>query len=197
GTGMFADWATIGGLGLALLHGGSGRTPIAELDSVRLLGTDSHIAHGVHADAADRALLRERGTAVALCPRSNQRLDCGSAPVAAYRAEGNAVGIGTDSLSSSPSLDLLEEVLAVRGLALSQGSDQSGLDRWLVEALTIGGATALGRNDIGRLEVGGRADLTVIAVAGDDPYAAIVADGAGRCLATMVAGDLRHRAVLG
>ncbi|MBA3368226.1 MAG: amidohydrolase family protein, partial [Geodermatophilaceae bacterium] len=172
--------------------GGSGRTPIAELDSVGLLGADSHIAHGVHADAADRALLRERGTAVALCPRSNERLDCGQAPVAAYRAEGNAVGIGTDSLSSSPSLDLLEEVRAVRALALSQGSTEGGLDRWLVEAMTLGGAIALGRNDIGRLEPGCRADLTVVDVAADDPYAAIVADGVGRCLATLVAGDLRY-----
>ncbi len=197
GTGMFADWATIGGLGLALLDGGSGRTPIAELDSVRLLGADSHIAHGVHADAADRALLRERRTAVALCPRSNERLDCGLAPVAAYRAEGNAVGIGTDSLSSSPSLDLLEEVRAVRAVAVSQGSPERDLDQWLVEALTLGGAIALGRNDIGRLEVGARADFTILDVATDSPYASIVADGAGRCLATFVAGELRHGAGTG
>ncbi len=192
GTGMFADWATSGGLALALLQGGSGRTPIAELDHVDLLGADSHIAHGVHADAADRALLRTRGSVVALCPRSNQRLDCGQAPVADYRAEGNRVGIGTDSLSSSPSLDLLEEAQAVRELALSQGSPEIGLDRWIVETMTLGGATALGRSDIGRLEPGARADLAVFAVSGTDPYAAIVADGAGRCLATVVAGDLRH-----
>ncbi|MGI8626996.1 MAG: amidohydrolase family protein [Geodermatophilaceae bacterium] len=192
GTGMFAEWATIGGLNMALLDGGSGRTPIAELDSVGLLGADSHIAHGVHADAADRALLRKRGTAVALCPRSNQRLECGQAPVAAYRAEGNLVGIGTDSLSSSPSLDLLEEVRAVRALAVVQGSPEAGLDQWLVEAMTLGGASALGRNDIGRLELGARADLAVFDLSGDDPYAAIVADGAGRCLATVVAGELRH-----
>ena len=193
GTGMFAEWATIGGLGLSLLDGGSGRTPVAELDSVGLLGPDSHIAHGVHTDAADRALLRERGTAVALCPRSNQRLDCGQAPVAAYRAEGNLVGVGTDSLSSSPSLDLLEEVRAVRALAVDQGSPEEGLDQWLVGAMTLGGAVALGRNDIGRLEPGARADLAVFDVSGPDPYSAIVADGAGNCVATFVTGDQRYR----
>jgi len=199
GTGLFADWATSGGLALALLQGGSGRTPIAELDSVALLGADSHIAHGVHADAADRALLRERGSVVALCPRSNQRLDCGQAPVADYRAEGNPLGIGTDSLSSSPSLDLLEEARAVRALALSQGSPELGLDRWIVEAMTLGGAGALGRADIGRLAIGSRTDFTVIDVDVeiDDPYATVVADGAGQCTATIVAGELRYSAPAG
>lgn len=199
GTGMFADWATAGGLAMALLDSGSGRTPIAELDSARLLGPDSHIAHGVHADAADRALLRERGTAVALCPRSNERLDCGQAPVAAYRAEANPVAIGTDSLSSSPSLDLIEEAQALRALALSQGSPEAGLDEWLVRAMTLGGAAALGRDDIGRLEVGARADLAIFGVTDSgkcitEPYASIVAEGSGRCLATIVAGHLRHTA---
>lgn len=198
GTGMFADWARAGELDLALLQGGSGRTPIAELDSVGLLGADSHVAHGVHVNAADRAMLRERGTVVALCPRSNLRLECGAAPVAAYRAEGNPVAIGTDGLSSTPSLDLLEDVRAVRELALGQGSPAEGVDRWLVEAATIGGAQALGRNDIGRIDVGARADLAVFDLAATsradpgDPYAALVDTGPGACVATMVAGEIRH-----
>lgn len=196
GTGLFADWARAGGLELALLQGGSGRTPIAELDSVGLLGADSHVAHGVHVTAADRAMLRERGTVVALCPRSNLRLECGAAPVAAYRAEGNPVAIGTDGLSSTPSLDLLEEVRAVRDLALGQGSPAEGLDRWLIKAATFGGAQALGRNDIGRIEVGARADLAVFTLDGNsgevDPYTALVHAGPGSCVATMVAGVIRH-----
>ena len=55
-------------------------------------------------DADDRALLRTRGVSVALCPRSNAVIGLDAPPVAAYLREGNAIAVGTDSLSSSPSL---------------------------------------------------------------------------------------------
>ncbi|MCW2569784.1 MAG: amidohydrolase [Mycobacterium sp.] len=189
GTGPFADLARSMRLDLALLGCGSGRTPVAELDAAGLLGPDSHVAHGIHVSAADRALLRRRGTVVALCPRSNARLGSGEAPVAAYRAEGNLVAVGTDSLASSPSLDLLGDVAALRELALRQGSPEEGLDRWLVEAATVGGARALGRDDLGVLRPGARADLAAFAVDGE-PYAALVAAGEGSCVGTVVQGEI-------
>ncbi|MCW2610532.1 MAG: amidohydrolase [Cryptosporangiaceae bacterium] len=191
GSGAFADWMRATGLDFSLLGCGSGRTPVAELDAAGLLGPDSHVAHGVHVSAADRALLRDRGTVVALCPRSNERLESGEAPVAAYRAEGNVVAVGTDSLASSPSLDLLADVAALWALAVRQGSPAEGLDRWLVEAATVGGARALGRDDVGVLRPGARADLAVFAVTGE-PYAALVHEGEGSCVGTVVAGQIVH-----
>jgi cytosine/adenosine deaminase-related metal-dependent hydrolase len=188
GSGPFADLARAMRLDLALVGCGSGRTPVAELDAAGLLGPDSHVAHGIHVSAADRALLRARETVVALCPRSNERLASGEAPVAAYRAEGNVVAVGTDSLASAPSLDLLADVAALRAIALRQGSPAEGLDRWLVEAATLGGARALGRDDIGVLRPGARADLAVFAVTGE-PYAALVREGEGSCVGTVVAGE--------
>jgi 5-methylthioadenosine/S-adenosylhomocysteine deaminase len=189
GSGAFADLARAMGLELGLVGCGSGRTPVAELDAAGLLGRDSHVAHGIHVSAADRALLRSRGTVVALCPRSNARLESGEAPVAAYRAEGNQVAVGTDSLASVASLDVLADVRALRALAVRQGSPEDGLDQWLVAAATIGGARALGRDDLGVLRPGARADLAVFAVdPGADPYAALVHDGEGSCVGTVVAG---------
>jgi cytosine/adenosine deaminase-related metal-dependent hydrolase len=189
GSGPFADLARAMGLDLGLVGCGSGRTPVAELDAAGLLGPDSHVAHGVHVSAADRALLRERGTVVALCPRSNVRLASGEAPVAAYRAEGNVVAVGTDSLASVSSLDLLADVAALYALALRQGSPEEGLARWVVEAATAGGARALGRSDLGVLEPGARADLAVFDVGGRDPYAALVHEGEGSCVGTLISGE--------
>lgn len=178
--------------------GGSGRTPVAELAELGALGPDSHVAHGVHCDAADRAILRAAGSPVALCPRSNAVLGVGEAPVAAYRAEGNPVAVGTDALSSTPSLDLLADVAALREIALRQGSPEPGLDRWLVEAATAGGAAAVGLPDAGVLRPGARADLAAFDVPlgpGVDPYTALVRHGTGRCVGTVLAGRTVHDTV--
>ncbi|MGH3328858.1 MAG: amidohydrolase family protein [Streptomycetales bacterium] len=173
--------------------GGSGMSPTAFLDFLGGLGADVHVAHGVHCDVADRAVLRERGTAVALCWRSNRTLGAGEPPVAAYLDEGSPLAVGTDSLASCPSLDLLEEVTSLRELARRQGYGGPDLDRRLVEAATVGGARAMGLSDVGALRPGCRADLAVFDVpTGGDPHTALVRYGAGRCLATVLGGSLVH-----
>ena len=194
GTGPFAEANRRWGLAMELLRdGGSARSPVAELAALGALGPDSHVAHGVHCDAADRALLRRHGTVVALCPRSNATLGVGAAPVAAYRAEGNPVAVGTDSLASAPSLDLLADLAALRDVAVRQGSPAEGLDRWLVEAATLGGARAMGLAEVGILRAGARADLAVFDLdPAGDPYAELVRHGAGRCVTTVLAGRTVH-----
>ena len=193
GSGPFAAANLRWGLAMELqAAGGSARTPAAELAELGALGPDVHVAHGVHCDAADRALLREHRTTVTLCPRSNRTLGVGEAPVAAYRAEGSPVAVGTDSRASAPSLDLLADVAALQEIALRQSSPAGGLDRWLVEAATLGGARALGLNEIGAIRPGDRADLAVFGVdVAGDPYAAVVGAG-GRCIGTVLAGRTVH-----
>lgn len=188
GTGPIAEaWQR---LGLDMDHRPAGLSPARYLDTLGGLGPDVHVAHGVHLDAADRLLLRERGTPVALCARSNAALRAGRAPVAAYRAEGSPVAVGTDSLASGPDLDLLAELRALRDLCLAQGSPAAGLDRWLVEAATVGGARALGlAGTVGELVPGARADLAVVQGEDPDPYTAVVH---GRAVATYLAGRRVH-----
>lgn len=170
--------------------GGVGVSPAAHLDQLLGLGPDLHVAHGVHLDADDRSLLRGAGTAVALCVRSNGVLQAGEPPLAAHLEEGNPFCVGTDSLASSPSLDLLDELRALTELAARQHYDRPDLARRLVEAATIGGARAIGQDDGGVLTVGTVADLAVFEVDDgaddEDPYAALIRSG--RCLLTLVGG---------
>lgn len=196
GTGAIGRWMERVGLSLELAGVGSGVSPVRHCDDLGGLGADVHVAHGVHVDSSDRALLRERQTVVALCTRSNAILRAGAAPVAAYLAEGNRVALGTDSLASSPDLDLLAEARATRDLALEQGAGPEGLAEKLVRAATQGGAAALGRDDVGVLRPGARADLAVfdVPVGGPDPYASLLEHGPGRCTATVLGGRLVHRA---
>jgi cytosine/adenosine deaminase-related metal-dependent hydrolase len=191
GTGTFAGMVERFGFDFELTGVGSGTSPVRHCDELGGLGPDVHVAHGVHVDADDRALLRERGTVVALCTRSNAILQAGEAPVADYLSEGSPVALGTDSLASRPDLDLLAEARAARDLARRQGLERP--EEGLVRALTVGGAQALGQ-DIGTLREGVRADLAVFDVPVEgDPYVNLLEHGAGRCVATVLGGRLVHR----
>ena len=196
GEGRFAEqWRRIG-LDQDLLGRGAGVSPAAHLDTLGGLGPDVHLAHGVHLDDADRALLRARRSYVALCARSNRILGAGEPPVAAMLAEGVPIANGTDSLASSPSLDLLAEAAALHDIARRQGAPEDGLAEQLVRAATRGGAAAMGLDgSSGVLAPGARADLAVFDVRVDgSAYDALVRDGAGRCVATVMSGRIVHRA---
>ncbi|MFV0433745.1 MAG: amidohydrolase family protein [Leucobacter sp.] len=185
----------------ALRSHGIGVSSTQFVDHLGVLGPDCHVAHGVYVSAEDRALLRARGTSVALCPRSNEVIGLDMPPVAAYLSEGNPIAVGTDSLSSSPSLDLLADVAALYRVARRQGYRGDDLHYRLFIAATLGGATALGahvgKRRIGQLGVGAVADLAFFEIAARDPDAALielVEDGAGRARRTVVDGVERYRA---
>ncbi|TAJ50160.1 MAG: cytosine deaminase [Herbiconiux sp.] len=208
GSGTLAEqWRRYGHADLQLLSGGgSGLGAIAYLDSVGALAPTTHLAHGIYVDADDRALLRRRGVTVALCPRSNAVIGLEPPPVAAYLTEHSPLAVGTDSLSSSPSLNLLEDVAALHRLARTQGYRGSGLHERLLEAATLGGARALGQNRgsrtpgaapggtgaLGVLEPGAAADFAVFATASPDPrdaLAELVETGTTPTTATYVDGE--------
>ncbi|KQS10669.1 cytosine deaminase [Curtobacterium sp. Leaf183] len=177
---------------------GFGASATSFVDRLGVLGPDCHIAHGVYMTAADRALLRARGTAVALCPRSNAVIGLDPPPVADYLREGSPIAIGTDSLSSSPSLDLMADVTALHRVARAQGYGDRDLHERLLSAATLGGAHAMGLavgpDRIGHLAVGARADLAVFDVDArtvPDALAELVEDGAGRAVATVIRGRVR------
>lgn len=146
---------------------------------------------------------------VVLRTRSDALLGLPERPVARLLDDGTPVALGTESLASCPDLDLLAEARACRDLALRQGLEHSATA--LLVALTSGGAAVLGV-EAGTLSPGRRADLTVVDVAGhlelggtsgdgdrvgaallDAAAAALVEHGAGRCLATVLAGRIVHR----
>ncbi|WP_166987384.1 amidohydrolase family protein [Canibacter zhoujuaniae] len=194
--GGVSDWASTGSDSFTdLRQRGIGVSSTKFVDQLGVLGPDCHIAHGVYVDADDRALLRARGTAVALCPRSNSVIGLDEPPVAAYLSEGNHIAVGTDSLSSSPSLDPLADVALLYDIARRQGYAAPDLHERLFTALTLGGATALGQQvgekRIGQLVAGASADLAFFETASADPkevLAELVEAGAGLNRRTIIDG---------
>lgn len=144
-----------------------GLSPVRYADSLGALHPRLVAAHGVQLDGADRALLAERGVHVALCPRSNASLGVGTADVPALHDAGVRLCIGSDSLASAPSLDVLEDAV------LLHRQFPSLSPRAILRMATLGGAEALGIRELGALVPGRRAALAYAPSAGGvvDPEA--------------------------
>ena len=182
-----------------LRQAGFGTSATDYVDHLGVLGPDCHIAHGVYMSERDRAILRARGTTVALCPRSNAVIGLDAPPVAAYLREGSPIAVGTDSLSSSPSLDPMADVAELFRIARGQGYSGEDLAERLLSAATLGGAHAMGIDEgprrTGYLAVGAMADLAFFdmpVTSVTETLTRLAESGEGRAAATVVAGRVRH-----
>jgi 5-methylthioadenosine/S-adenosylhomocysteine deaminase len=141
-----------------------GRRPLARLDQLGLVGPDLLAVHMTQLTAAEVALCAERGVSVGHCPESNLKLASGFCPVAALRAAGVEVAIGTDGAASNNDLDMFSELRSAALLAKAVAGDPTVVSAH--EALrmaTLGGARALGLGDrIGSLVPGKWADLIAV-----------------------------------
>ena len=141
----------------------SGLRNVAYLDSLGLTGRHVALAHCVHLSSAEIEILRASGTNVVHCPSSNLKLGSGIAPIAKLLEQGVSVSLGADGAACNNRLDMFTEM---RTAALLQkalhGPEVLPANRVLRMA-TMDGARAMGLDDeIGSLEIGKRADLSVV-----------------------------------
>jgi len=158
-----------------------GRRPIQLLEDLGFLGNDVWLAHCVHADEGDIALLARTRTGVAWCPTSNARLGSGIAPARRFLDAGVKVGLSVDGSASNDSNQMLAEVRQGMLMTRAVSGASSMTARDALRVATRGGAECLGRDDIGSLEVGKRADIALFDLnelgyqgAESDPIAALV-----------------------
>ena len=124
-------------------------------------GADVWHAHCVKLDAGEIDLFARSKTGIAHCPCSNCRLGSGIAPVRQMRDAGVKVGLGVDGSASSDAGNLIAEARQAMLLQrVANGADAMSAREALWIA-TRGGARVLGRDDLGSLEVGKRADLAL------------------------------------
>lgn len=139
-----------------------GARPLAVLDEWGWVADDVWFAHGVHFDDAEVTRLAAAGAGVAHCPSSNARLAAGFCRTRDLRAAGVPVGLGVDGVASNEQGTLVTELRQAVWSARQGTGDPAALSA--ADALdmgTRGGAACLGRDDIGRLEPGVRADVVV------------------------------------
>jgi 5-methylthioadenosine/S-adenosylhomocysteine deaminase len=90
-------------------------------------------------------------------------LASGMAPVTAMLARGIPVALGTDGPASHNSQDILETMKIAALLAKTESSNPTAvLPSDIIKMVTATGARVLGRTDLGSIEPGLKADLTLV-----------------------------------
>ena len=134
-----------------------GLSPVALLDELGILGPNCLAVHGVRLSSEDIERLQHRRAGVVTCPRSNERLGVGHAPVPELLAAGVPVALGTDSLASAPDLDPFAEMAALRRVHAGLGPPE------VLRIATLDGARLLGLGArLGSLEAGKAAHLVAV-----------------------------------
>jgi 8-oxoguanine deaminase len=172
-----------------------GCRPVEYLEELGWVAGDVWCAHCVHLSPSDVAAFGRAGVGVAHCPTSNLRLGAGVAPVKELVAAGAPVGLGVDGSASNERSDLFFEVKQALLVARGRGGPRAMTVREALRLGTRGGAAALGRDDIGQLAPGKRADIAVwrtdgleLGGAETDPVAGLVFSAPHRVDRLYVAG---------
>ena len=144
-----------------------GMTPIQWLDSLGALTERTTIGHGIFLDhhpwlnwytKKDLGILANRGCTVAHCPNVFSRRGMKLENFGLYRDAGVNLGLGTDTYPHNMIEELRSAIIFNR---LASGRIRPTTAE-VFNAATIGGAKALGREDIGRLSPGAKADLVLV-----------------------------------
>ncbi len=145
-----------------------GMTPLEFLEDVGLMGQHLTIAHCIltssHPDSnltftRDVQLLGKYSVNVAHCPWVFGRRGTMLYSLKKYTDDGVNIGLGTDTAPQN----MLSEMKI--GAVLGKASENDPLATTaadIFEAATIGGARALRRDDLGRLQPGAKADLIFV-----------------------------------
>lgn len=152
-----------------------GRSPVELAEDLGWVGSDVWHAHMVHPGADEVTRLGNTRTGVAHCPSSNMRLASGIAPIRALRQAGARVGLGVDGSASNDSSHMLAEARQALLLQRVMGDPAALTAREAFWLATRGGASVLGRDDIGALAPGMAADfigyrLNTLELAGGAPH---------------------------
>lgn len=174
------------------LHGTTAPRWLAELGvlSPRLLAP-----HATRADAGDLALYGKHGVHIVHCPLVSAR-GGGTLDLRAARAQGINVAMGTDTAPPDMLLNLAVGQMVGR---IVTGDPEALSATDMFNAATLGGAQALGRPDLGRLQAGACADIAIFDLDQGitptiDPVQSLVLGASGRVTrAVFVDGRLSMR----
>lgn len=122
------------------------------------------LAHGIYISDSDIDILKHVKGGISHNPISNCKLSSGICDVVKLRKNGINVGLGTDGIGSTSTLDMFEEMKTAAYLQKVKTKSPTSITAYeILKMATIEGAKVLGLEDeIGTLEVGKKADMIFI-----------------------------------
>ena len=136
-----------------------GRRPVELAAQLGLLDGDTLAVHCLLVTPEEVQLLARNGSHLCLCPRSNWSLHGRLPHIPAFLEAGLAPALGTDSLASTGSLSMFDEMRFVAGRYPMLSPDT------ILALATVNGARALGRPDLGTISPGQAARLIYVDLA--------------------------------
>ena len=156
-------------------HVGEGESPVIEqvhgmrtvdyCESLGFNGTDTFYAHGWELTREELKKMAQSGTGLSHCPEPVYLVGADVTDIPAMEALGLRVGLGCDGAASNDNSNLMHCVHSsymLQCLAASTRHDPVPTPARFLSYATEGGASLLGRSDIGALRVGMAADLFAI-----------------------------------
>jgi len=132
------------------------RRPVELAAQLGLLDRDTLCVHCLFVTPGEIQLLARSGSQLCLCPQSNWNLHRRLPEIPAFLEGGLAPALGTDSLASTESLNIFDEMRFVAGRYPMLSSDT------ILAMATVNGARALGRPDLGTISPGQTARLIYV-----------------------------------
>jgi cytosine/adenosine deaminase-related metal-dependent hydrolase len=156
-----------------------GMSPPEWLQSLGFLTERTLLPHGTYVSGSrhitrpgrDLEIIRDAGSTIVHCPLVSGRHGGSIDHFGRYRELGLKIGLGTDTSPPDMIMNMQIGMILCRVMA---GSVTACRSEDYYDAATVGGADALGRPDLGRLQPGARADITVFRL--DRPHSGQVID---------------------
>ena len=176
----------------------TGKTPVAFLEEIGFLGPDVILGHAIYTaehpwsaypGPPDLPRIADSGASIGHCPNAYSHRALTMISFDRYRKAGVNVGLGTDTYPR----DMIHEMrLASATNKLVEGNVLAAPAEAVFEAVTLNGARALGRDDLGRLAVGAKADLAIVDLGSPrigvvrDPIRSLVQSATGEDVTTVI-----------
>lgn len=147
----------------------TGMENIEYFKSIGVLSNRTVLAHGIHVNEKETAILKEKDVRILHCPSSNLKLGSGIANIPNFLDKGISVSLGADGPPCNNNLSMFTEMRLAALIQKPIHGPTSMNAKTVFRLSTIGGAEALHlENQIGSIEIGKKADLALLDLNGSD-----------------------------